>query len=127
MGEIAADPGGHRYAVAEKDAVAGDCRDSLTGGEDSHEIKGVGPVDCDEGATGRRAADGPELSKGFREGVLLAGEPGDEPAAAYLAPGFQPSIDTHKVSPRRRGGFALQQLVKHDAIASEEPPSGELY
>ena len=57
----------------------------------------------------------------FGQRELLAGEAGDEAAAADLAARFEPAIDAQQVAPRRQpGGLALEQAPEHDAVAAQQ-------
>ena len=113
-------------AVLVDDAVAGDGGDALARGDDPGEVQRVGAGEGDQGAVAVFAADGAERVDGLGQGVLLAGELGDEAPAANLAAGLHPAPDSQEVAPRRQPRLPLGDLVKHDAVALEQLSAPEL-
>ncbi len=66
--------------------------DAVAGDDDAGEVHGVGGGDLDDGVVGLLGLSA-EGFDGFGEGELLAGEAGDEAAAADLAAGFEAAED----------------------------------
>src|SRR5258705_12011510 len=86
-------------------AVRGDPR---RGGEDAVEIEGIRCAKGERGA-GRALTGRSQELDGFRQGVLLAGEAGDEPASTNLAAQLQVSARSCEVSPWDGHPLALEQ------------------
>jgi len=64
---------------------------------------------------------------GLGQGVLLAGDAGDEAAAADLAAGFEAAEDGDQVAPFGGVGLAGEEVAEEDAVAGEEGAGGGLH
>lgn len=65
----------------------------------------------------------PQEADRLRQRELLAGEAGDEAAAADLAARLEPTIDAQEVAPGRQPGrLAREKAPEDDAVAAQERP-----
>ena len=64
-----------------------------------------------------------QKSDRVRQRELLAGESGDEPAAANLSSRLEPPIDAQKIAPRRQpSGLLHEKAPEDDAVTIEQRP-----
>jgi hypothetical protein len=119
-----------RDAVAVEDGAGVHGGDARARGDGACEVERVDGADADELAFLFQAADLAEGLDGFRAGVLLAVEAGDEAAAADGAAGLHAAEGAEDVTPGDGDVLALDEVAEDDAVTEEElfgPGLGEVF
>ena len=84
-------------------------------------LSGSAPETEIQAPDGGLAADLAQHADRIGQRELLAGETGDETAAADLAATFEPAVDAQQLAPRRQPRrLAFDQTQEHDAVAVEQ-------
>lgn len=106
-------------AIAIEDLSAGNGGHTIAGNDDADQIDGVSGGDRDDGSA---VADtgGAKGLQGFRKGVLLAAEAGEETATTNLAACFEAAKNVQEIAPFRSVGFAGEEVAEENSIASEK-------
>ena len=84
-------------------------------------LSGIGAGERQQRARRRPAPRLAQHADRLRQRELLAGEAGDEAAAADIAAALEPAIDAQQIAPRRQpGGLAFDEPPEHDAVAAQQ-------